>query len=205
MEYLKLGATLVGGGLMGAVLTNIIQAHRNRIQPVRYRAKTTPLFLVGIESTTLKAKVTLTEGGASHELDNLFLTELVVTNTGNQHIKDFTMGITLDGTAQMVNVACDPPDRHHTAAVIKAPTPAERSREVDYTLKPFNRRDVYRFRILSTCFHGEKPGDPKLSSSEGIRFVSSQGLMESLDDAGYSPALEILVKIAANIAGVRIR
>ena len=202
---LRLGAALLGGGTMGAIITNAVTAYRNRIQPVRYKMKTTPLFTEGVQSKTIEAKVTLTEAGKDYRLNNLFLTEVTVTNTGNQHIKEFTIGLTISEEAQMVHVNCDPPDRHHAASTANPPSPAQPKREVDYVLKPFNRRDLYIFRIFSTCVKVEEPGKVSLSSSEGIRFVSAQGLIESFDliDVKY-PGLATGIRLMAKLVVPKI-
>jgi hypothetical protein len=205
LEYIKLGVSFLSEGFLGSVLTNAVTVFRNRVQPVRYRIKTTPLFTEGVQSTTIEAKVTLMEAGKDYRFDNLFLSELTVTNTGNQNIKEFTVGITMDDSAQMVHVSCDPPDRHHGATVVNAPSPAQPRKDVDYVLKPFNRRDPYSFRILSTCFQDEEPGKIMLSSSEAVRFVSTQGLIESLDtiDVRY-PGIASAIRLVAKITVPKI-
>ncbi len=181
LEYIKLGVSFLSGGFLGAILNNVIMVYRNRVQPVRYRSTTTSIFADNLRGATVEAKVSLSEAGAEYRFNNLFLTELTITNSGNQHIKEFTLGITTTGTTQLVGASCDPQDRHHTAGAVVIPKPSAPTADLDYVLKPFNRGDRYSFRILSTCPQNKEPGKISLSSSEAVRFVSYQNLIESLD------------------------
>ena len=193
LEYIKLGVSFLSGGLLGAVLNNVVTIYRNRVQPVRYRLKTTSIFADTLQGTPVEAKVSLTEGGTDFRFKNLFLTELTITNSGNQNIKEFMLGITSSEKALLVGVNCDSPDRHHGALAADVPTPAVPKREVDYVLKPFNRGDRYSFRILSTCAQDGEPGKIQLSSSEAVRFVSYDNLIESLDLVDSLPGMGGLV------------
>jgi hypothetical protein len=139
VETLKLIGAFIGGGFLGAVLNSMVSIYRSRVQPVRYKVEISPVFNHNMSRGAVDAKLTLTEDGRDYTFDSLFLIEVIVTNTGNQNIKEFTLGLTVDGSTQMVSASCIPPDRHHSAVTARAPVPSAPSTEVDYVLKPFNR------------------------------------------------------------------
>jgi hypothetical protein len=170
-EILRLSAALLGGGAMGAAITAIVTSYRNRIQPVRFEVKTIPIFAQAPLSESVEILLTIKEKDNKYDFKNLYLTEIKVVNTGNQNIKEFTVGITMSDTDWILNVHCDPPDRHHNAVQDGEITPSDARRIVDFKLAPFNRGDAYLFRLLSTCSEGGEPGKIKLTSSDPVKFV----------------------------------
>src|ERR1039458_2519527 len=98
-ELVKVGAALIGGGAAGAIITAIVTSYRNRIQPVRYRMKTVPVFSKAPRSSTIETVVTLRANGQGYDFANLHLTELSIVNSGNQNIKEFTIGKTITNSA----------------------------------------------------------------------------------------------------------
>src|ERR1039458_7245968 len=179
-DTLKLGATLLGGGAAGAIIAAVITSYRNRIQPVRYRIKTTPVFAKAPKSSTLETVVTLKENGKEYGFGSLYLTELTIVNAGNQNAKEFTIGITMGETDRIVNAHCESPDRHHRGDQLDSLSPAQPKQSVDFRLIPFNRKDTYLFRLLSTCTGDVEPGDIKLSSNEPVRFLPRFDIGETL-------------------------
>jgi hypothetical protein len=138
--------------------------------------------------------VTLKEKGREYGFTNLYLTELSIVNTGNQNIKEFTIGVTLSDTDRIVNAHCDAPDRHHNANQVGEITPADPKQAVDFKLIPFNRRDTYLFRLLSTCAKDGEPGDIKLSSNEPVNFVAQIDFAESLTRSAPEIVFDVLAK-----------
>jgi hypothetical protein len=141
-EAIRLGVALLGGGAAGAVITAIVSAYRNRVQPVRYELKTVPVFANPPKNSTLDTIVTLRENGKDYGFRNLYLTELRLMNAGNLDVKTFTLGITLSEKDRIVNASCDSPDRHHAATQTVKVSAAEPKRAIDFRLVPFNRMDV---------------------------------------------------------------
>ena len=115
-EYLRLGAALLGGGAAGSIITAIATSYRNRVQPVRYRMKTVPVFAKAPKTSTLETVVTVKIADQEYGFTNLYLTELSIVNTGNQNIKEFTIGLTMSDNDRIVNAHCDAPNRHHNAS-----------------------------------------------------------------------------------------
>lgn len=199
-EIFRLAAALVGGGAAGAIITAIVASYRSRIQPVRFRMKTVPVFAKAPKTSTLETVVTLKEKGQEYGFTNLYMTELSLVNAGNENIKECTIGITMSDTDRIVNAHCDPPDRHHHANQVCEITPADPKQAVDFKLIPFNRRDVYLFRLLSTCAKDGEPGDIKLSSSEPVNFVARIDFAESLTRSAPEIVFDVLAKtISAKI------
>jgi hypothetical protein len=200
-ELVKVGAALIGGGAAGAIITAIVTSYRNRIQPVRYRMKTVPVFSKAPRSSTIETVVTLRANGQGYDFANLHLTELSIVNSGNQNIKEFTIGITMSNNDRIVNAHCEAPDRQHNGSQVGEITPADPKQAVDFKLIPFNRQDAYQFRLLSTSANDREPGEIKLSSSEPVRFVARIDIGETL---GRS-SLEIAVELVAKSVGAKFR
>jgi len=191
-DTLKLAATLLGGGAAGAIITAIVTSYRNRIQPVRYRIKTTPVFAKAPKSSTLETVVTIKENGKEYGFASLYLTELTIVNSGNQNAKEFTIGITMGESHRIVNAHCESPDRHHRGDQLDPLSPAHPKQAVDFRLIPFNRKDTYLFRLLSTCTGDFEPGGIKLSSSEAVRFLPRFDMGETLGRSAGEIVLEVL-------------
>src|SRR5579885_802766 len=95
-------------------------------------------------------------------------------------------------TDRIVNAYCESPDRHHRGDQLDPLSPAQPKQAVDFRLIPFNRKDKYLFRLLSTCTGDFEPGGIKLSSSEAVRFLPRFDIGETLGRSAGEIVLEVL-------------
>ena len=156
--------------------------------------KTVPVFAKAPKTSTLETVVTVKIAGQEYGFTNLYLTELSIVNTGNQNIKEFTIGLTMSDNDRIVNAHCDAPNRHHNASQVGEITPADPKQVVDFKLTPFNRQDTYLFRLLSTCAKDGEPGDIKLSSNEPVNFVARADFAESLSLSAVEIVFDVITK-----------
>lgn len=190
IEWLKIAASIVGGGFAGAILTNIVTAHRSRIQPVGRRIDVTPLFTPGFASAPLKPTVTISDGTRSYEFSNLHLAELNIVNRGNRDFTNFRFGLTLSATDTCVHAEPTESDRHHVATLATAITPATPSSILDFTLEPFNRGDAYTIKLFIVA-GGIEPESIIVSSAESVRFADIPSLAETLGDIASTMTLKL--------------
>jgi hypothetical protein len=160
---------LITGGAFGAVITALVTSYKNRIQPVGHRIDLRPVFRGS--KTALNAKITISDGTNEHQFHNLFLFEVEIVNKGNQDIKEFPLGFTLKNGAEAIYAEYKSPDRHHTVSP-SGVSPSTPKSEMDITIKPFNRGDLYSFYLYVVIPEGLKePQTVNLSSSYPIKFV----------------------------------
>src|ERR1035437_3887245 len=111
LEWVKITASVVGGGFLGAVLTNAVTAYRNRTQPVGRRIDITPLFTPGFAGAALKPTITVSDGTNSYQFTNLHVAEVNIVNRGNRDFAAFRFGLTLDPKDSCVHAEPSAADR----------------------------------------------------------------------------------------------
>lgn len=190
LEWIKIGAGVLSGGLAGAVLTNVITAYRNRIQPVGKRIDVTSLFSPRFTGSTLSPSITVTSGVTTYQFNNLHVAEVQVINRGSRDVANFSFGLTLSQGDEVVHIDPTVPDRHHAVALTTPVSPATKTAKPDFTLTPFNRGDAYMLKIFIVAA-GHAPGPITLSSSEPIRFVDMPSITETLADIAFSSAVKV--------------
>lgn len=168
--WIPVVASLIGGGAMGAVITALITWYRNRRQPVGYEVEMIHIFRRGKNFPRLARLVVADHTGQEQTVDNLSLARIKLTNRGNQDIKEFTFGVTMEGNYRVVDLRMKEPDRHHVMK-ITIPNVNEPIVNPDFTLEPFNRGDAYSADIYFS--YDEAPGPIKFSSPHPTRFVES--------------------------------
>lgn len=175
---------LLGGGAAGALINAAFTARRNRIQPVGRRIEVTPIFRQANGSSGLRARIAITDGQNTSTFENLFIADVQVVNRGNSDIEEFPFGVTLSGGDKCVHVERFPPDRHHLIIQEKAVTPQDLQSEVDFILKPFNRKDSYLVKLYIVIPEGATDPQPiGLGSSKPIKFTEMPTVAETLSKA----------------------
>jgi hypothetical protein len=189
LQTLQVAGAFVGGGLAGAIITNIVTVYRARLQPVGKRIDVAPLFSPGFTAAALSPTITVSDGTRSYQLNNLHVADIQITNRGNRDMPTFKFGITLSGGDGAVHVEGDTQDRHHIVEHTSV-TPAAALPDVDFTLTPLNRGDAYTIKVFVVAAGG-KPGVITISSSEAVRFVEMPSLTETLSAVARASAIEI--------------
>ena len=189
-EWIKIGAGVLSGGLAGAVLTNVITAYRNRIQPIGKRIDITSLFSPGFTGSALSPSITVTSGATTYQFSNLHVAEVQVINRGNRDLAHFSFGLTLSPGDEAVHIDPTVPDRHHAVSLTKPVSPASKTATPDFTLAPFNRGDAYMLKVFIVAA-GDAPGSITLGSSEPVRFIEMPSITETLVEAALSSVVKV--------------
>lgn len=185
-NWIIIGASLIGGGAAGAVITAIVSVVRNRKQSIAYRTEVNPLFKGGMFPSDIRASLTLfsATGGYAQEIPNLFVANIEVVNRGNKDYSSFKLGFTLSNGDSAVHCAASSSDRHRQAQIMTTVGPGAPVKEIDCLLVPFNRQDLYKFTLYVATQHGaEHPGDIKIGSTEPVIFSQAPSVAEIAAEA----------------------
>lgn len=192
INWIHTAVALLGGGAAGAIINNIITLFKSRVQPIGSRINILPVFIQSSDSPNLKAKIAIHHQKTLTTFENLHLVEIQIVNRGNSDMNEFGFGITLGATDQCIHVESSPPDRHHQAIQQTTINPQEPKSEIDYTLKPFNRKDLYQFKMYIVIPEGEKELKPiNLGSPSPVKFVSLPTVGELVLKAAIESTLKV--------------
>jgi hypothetical protein len=183
LDYVKITASIFGGGLAGAFLTNLITLYRSRIQPVGKRIDVQTLFAPGFTGSTLRPTVSVSDGKTTYQFTNLHIADISVVNRGNRDFEIFEFGLTLAPSDHCVHVEQAASDRHHIVSIVPTITPADVSNTLDFKFTPFNRSDAYTFKLFIVAA-GAEPGPVQFSSARPVRFIEMPSVAELAAIAG---------------------
>lgn len=164
--------SLLGGGAMGAVITTLVNAYRNKIQPVGKRVVVDKIFQADETIDPNVTGITVDVVGGSYVFKNLYIANITLVNRGNNDLKNFKFGITLPNKMSIKKVQCESKDRHHKIETQNSISFDNPSNIVDFNLEPFNRKDIYKIKLyitISTTDINEK--DFQFSSEYPIKFI----------------------------------
>ncbi len=177
---------------MGAILTAIVTAYRNRIQPIGRRIDIVPVFQDTIRPASVQVKVTISDEQNNASYSNLYIGQLQLVNQGNKDLANFKFGITLLEGDLAVYIEPRSLDRHHQVTQLTPTTLSQPQSAIDFTLQPFNRRDIYSFQLLIVTPDGkQQPSEVYISSPEAIRFVDIPTFSETLTEIARSAIIEV--------------
>jgi hypothetical protein len=179
-QWIAIIAALIGGGAMGAIITAVFTAFRNRIQPVGNRVEITPVFQHSIDGSEIVSSVTITDNGTDFKFKTLYIAEINLVNKGNKDLEYFTFGVTLAEDDWAILAVGKSSDRHHQVQSADSPSPAFPRNTIDFTVRPFNRADTYTINLYIVAPAGKEPGQFKLSSAEPVKFVDAPSISELL-------------------------
>jgi len=165
---------------MGAVITVIATAFRNRVPPVGRRVEITPVFKHSIDGAEIVSTVTITEKGQDFKFDTLYLAEINLVNKSNKDFEKFTFGVTLAKNDLAILAVGKSTDRHHEVSATVSPSPAAPRNAVDFTVAPFNQADTYSISLYIVARAGTEPGEVLVSSREPVEFVDAPSMSELL-------------------------
>ena len=173
---------LIGGGAAGAIINALVSSYRSRLQPVGRRLEILPVFIRQPgDSSGLAAKIAIMHDANTATFNNLYLAEVQVANRGNKDLDEFKFGVTLGDGDKCIFVTSSSPDRHHEVLQETEVTPQSPQGEIDFKLRPFNRRDSYFFKLyLVIPEDAEEPKKIELGSSSPIRFTEMPTVGEVL-------------------------
>lgn len=186
MTAIQVGATLLGGGAMGAMITASVSAFRSRKQPILYGIETYPLYGGDELDESIELRVSLTDGGTHFSYDNMHVVYIHFQNKGTQDLQSLIIGVTLPSEHKIIKAAYDTPSRHHAVNRNVEISPASPVSEVDFTLGPLNRADGFGITlyVVDESSGQTEIGDVELSSPHAVRFVGANAWKERLANFG---------------------
>jgi hypothetical protein len=180
IQWVQIIAALIGGGAMGAIITAVVTTYRNKIQPIGRKIQFIPVFNETIGISSLQAQLTISDGQTNRQFDNLFIANVLLINKGNKHFDEFRFGMTLSEKAEAIYVEPQSQDRHHVVTLVNQVYLNFPASEMDFILRPFNRRDVYSFKLFIVIPKDmEKPDKINFSSPHPIRFIDMTSTAEA--------------------------
>lgn len=192
INWIQIGAALLGGGAMGAIISSVVTSVRNRFQPIGNRVDTLSVFRQKLGESSLKTEITISVKDSEYKFNNLFLIDIQIVNKGNKDINEFPFGITLFNDDKAVFIESISKDRHHQIDHQTEVSPDKPKSEIDFILKPFNRRDSYSFKLYVVVpERKDEPSPVKISSSQPVKFVGMPTIGEMISEASRSTSLNI--------------
>jgi len=182
LPIVAIAGSLLGGGMMGSIITLLVTNYRNRRQPVGYSIEIIDVFKQNPELPSLRAMLQFPLPEESGEvygsimLANLSIIRVKVTNKGNQDFAEFKMGMTLEDETEAFNTRIETLDRHHIGEVLTPVDYENPTNELDFALKPFNRSEAYTINTYVT--YKKAVGEIRLGSPHSTRFVEIGSLNE---------------------------
>jgi len=204
IEIIKIVASILGGGLAGSILTNIISNRRNKIQPVGYEINVNNIFSSSVLFQSHFTKISLSNEDETFQFDNLFISEITIKNHGNKDFTDFEFGITLPENIKIVNLKNETPDRHHSNITSPEINFDKQSSYIDCKLSPFNRKDFYKISLLiieekSNSITESFEDEIKFSSKHPIKFIPQSRIGKTL----YEVLSQSLTGLSISLLGIR--
>ena len=190
-------AVLLGGGflggLLGALLSGLMRRRRGGTRPGGPKTATAP---IGIKTTANPILPPIKRTGASDTnaalkykditflASSLFLVEFQLVNLGTRNFREFRLSIALPANHNAIATDCKTPDRDHAVEENPSVTPEAWSKQMDFTLRPFNMSDSY---VLNLYIHvgGKIGGIGQIAptTQEPAHFVDIPALSAKLEEA----------------------
>jgi hypothetical protein len=172
LDLIKILASILGGGAIGAIITAVVTTRRNRIQPIGASVNLSESILPDNLVKDHVTKITISGATESYHYDNLYLASIEVLNKGNKDYESFDFGITLPDGMSIINVAVKSADRHHSIQYCPQVSFNSKLNYIDLTLSPFNRKDKYTISLTLTGTFTNVPNPILFSSKLPVKFVS---------------------------------
>lgn len=179
IQLLQIGASIIGGGAAGAIITGLVTSYKARILPIGKRIEVSPLFTSDFGGPNFTTCITVSDGTTDYNFPNLHVAEILLINRGNRDLSSFSFGITLSGKDKVVHVEPLSQDRHHVASLINTCTPMAPSSALDFKLCPLNRGDSYTLKLFIVA-EADEPTALSISSPEPVRFTEIPSVAETL-------------------------
>lgn len=183
-------ATLIGVGI-GALLYTGVSAYLNR-QPVVGRRVDILKKFGDLHDGSLQSQITISDGQSTYNYSHLHIVQVEVSNQSRHDFDQFQFGVTLSSNDVMIYTEIQPTDRHHGIKQLSPVTFASPRSTVDLVLHPFNRDDVYRFRLfVITAEIASYPNTITLSTSQAVRFVDMPTTQKTVEKAARTIAIPL--------------
>jgi hypothetical protein len=172
--WFAVGASLLGGGAMGAFINRWLQRQQDRKQPIQYKQETTHIFRKNQEFKNLQARLLVKDRTVTNEpetaVENLSLVQYSITNAGNKDFPSFKFLIKLGGSNKYIDLdISEPTDLHDITLGYSKVVDETFFNKPEFTLTPFNRGDTYTIRIFFT--YETEPGAINIQTAEPVELI----------------------------------
>jgi hypothetical protein len=182
--------TLISAGI-GALLYAGVSAYLNRKPVIGRRVDILQKF-EDLHGLSLQSQITISDGQNSYRYEHLHIVQVEVANQSRYDFDQFQFGITLSSDDILIYIEAQPIDRHHLIKQLSPVTFAAPRSSVDLILQPFNRDDIYRFRLsIVTETTRCSPNPIVFSTPEAVRFVDMPTTQKALENAARTIALPL--------------
>ncbi|MBD2101044.1 hypothetical protein [Leptolyngbya sp. FACHB-261] len=190
IALVALALTISGG--IGALIYAAISAYRNRKPRIGRRVDNFPSFEDTFGASCLRSQITVSDGRRDYKYEDLHVVQVQIANQSRQDFGEYELGITLSSGDVAIYIEGQTPDRQHLVKQLKPLTFAEPQSELDLALRPFNRDDLYQFRLLVvTSEGGKEPGPIELTSPQACQLIDMPTVKEAVKEAAKSTSLSV--------------
>ncbi len=171
INWIQVGIGILSGGAFGALINQYFHYRRNKVQSIGQSIELKSFFNA-IDNANLTTQISITGATQEYKFTNIFTASIQLINKGNSDFEEFDFGITLPDHVKVIKILKYSADRHHNVDLRSEPTLENQINEVDISLKPFNRKDVYVIDLQLTSENGElKREDIECGTSHSVKFV----------------------------------
>ncbi|MCW3108130.1 MAG: hypothetical protein JWQ09_2636 [Segetibacter sp.] len=111
-------------------------------------------------------KIVIKDNDIDYKFQNLYVGSLSILNTSNQDYPEFSFGLTYDAENKFIQFQQQEIDRHHSSTFNEVPSLQNQLGQFDVAIKPFNRKDNYRFDFIVSI-------NDRLYTAKQIKFSTS--------------------------------
>ena len=181
---------LAGGGF-GALLYAGVSGYLNRKPVIGRRIDTSQKF-EDLHGSLLQSQITISDGQNTYQYSHLHIAQIELTNQSRHDFNEFQLGVTLSSNDTLIYIEAQPTDRHHVIKQLSPVAFTNPCSTADLVLYPFNRDDVYRFRLfVITAEISDCPNTIMLSTPEAIRFVDMPTTQKTLEQTARKIAIPL--------------
>ena len=172
----------------------MVNVYRSRRQPVHWKIDIIDVFKPNPDFPSLQGAI-LADPEKPHDIptmiDNLSVARVTLVNKGNQDLKEFKFGLSFEETNQAIHLESETLDRHHVVECSTGISLSSPAKELDLTLKPFNRGEAYSFNIQFTYIGSV--GTVRIGTAEPVNLVEIGATTELMKEMAIQ-ALKQAVK-----------
>lgn len=199
INWLQVLIGFLSGGAFGAIIKQYFDNRRNRIQPIGHSIEVKSIYDSG-ENRLIDSQIILTGITKDFKFSKLYTGTIELINTGLSDFSEFDFGITCPTNIKFIQVKTISTDRHHNAELTSYPSLEHQINSFDVVLKPFNRKDYYKFDILLTTDNSRITEDNiEISSPKPIRWVKLSSTSEAILNIANKTLIEILASSLSKI------
>jgi hypothetical protein len=197
LPWVAILASLVGGGAMGAVITQFAAARRNQQQPIARQIEFVEVFTDTLGTSSLQTQIAVVDGTDTVIYKNLHVGIIRLTNAGNIDFNAFQFGVTLSPGDTVIHVDSQTIDRLHRASPNQAVTPKQPKAELDFSLAPFNRKETYTIRLfIVTPPDKSAPGPISIATAHSVRIIDQPSSALSWTEGLRAAAAAMILAVA---------